>query len=150
MHLFLTRDSSALLKSFLLQWAVSDPARMHFQMSIRTAESGMTVMWNLRVLASVIYPRSLQCWDRRDRHITTKGGGVMWALTWARRRSSLKVVEYQLQATAQLLTAAFVQVQLHNLCLCHYRWFSLEQYKYILIYHSVHACQSNTGSGYCR
>lgn len=93
-----TCDSSALLKSFLLQWAMSDPARMHFQMSIHT-ESGMTVMRNLRVVANETYPLSPKRWDRRDRQTYYD-------------RSSLKTVEYQLQATAQLLTAAFVQVQL--------------------------------------
>lgn len=67
--------------------------------------------------------------------------GFMWAFILARHRSSFKMVKYQLQATAQLLIAAFVQVQLnHFLHFYHSRWFSLEQHKYMLIYHSVHTC----------
>lgn len=67
--------------------------------------------------------------------------GFMWAFILARHRSSFKMVKYQLQAPAQLLIAAFVQAQLnHFYASTILAGFSLEQRKYMLIYHSVHTC----------
>lgn len=46
-----------------------------FKRSFGAAESGMTVMCNLRVLANVIYPPTLQRWDHRHRQTYYELGG---------------------------------------------------------------------------
>lgn len=113
-------------------------------------------MCNLRVLANVIYPSTLQHWDHRHRQTYYEHGGGYVGLSMGVTPQLIE--DDQISTTSYFANVnscpkeAFVQIQLNKfLRLHHFRCFSLEPYKDILLYHYAHTCQRDTRvCRYCR